>query len=113
MNEIINQIREKLNEQERQVTGRAEDVMKPAVKEALINFCKQSTEFAETVASTERTFADCMKAVAKNHGNCISDIEAYRRAVAFYMDGAEIEFSMTVKVPGKNNITFVDFMDLM
>lgn len=113
MNERINQIKEKLNEQEKKVTGRAEDVMKSAVKEALINFCKQSAEFAETVASTEKTFADCMKAVAKNHGSCISDIEAYRRAVAFYMDGAEVEFSMTVKVPGKNNITFVNFMDLI
>lgn len=113
MNERINQIKEKLNEQEKKVTGRAEDVMKSAVKEALINFCKQSAEFAETVASTEKTFADCMKAVAKNHGTCISDIEAYRRAVAFYMDGAEVEFSMTVKVPGKNNITFVNFMDLI
>ena len=113
MNERINQIKDKLNEQEKKVTGRAEDVMKSAVKEALINFCKQSAEFAETVASTEKTFADCMKAVAKNHGTCISDIEAYRRAVAFYMDGAEVEFSMTVKVPGKNNITFVNFMDLI
>lgn len=111
--ELVNRAKAKLDEEIKSVSGRAEDVMKNAVKDTLIMFCEQSDEFAEAILSGEKTFSDCMKKVAANHGSGISDIEAYRRAVAFYMDGAEVEFTMTVNLPGKNNITFVNFTDLI
>lgn len=71
--------------------------MKDAVYEALDGFCRQDEEFAQAVAQGG-TFEDCMKAVAKNCGSSISDLEAFRRAVRFYFPGADVKFHMTVNL---------------
>ena len=71
--------------------------MKDAVCEALDGFCRQDEEFAQAVAQGG-TFEDCMKAVAKNCGSSISDLEAFRRAVRFYFPGADVKFHMTVNL---------------
>ena len=42
------------------------------------------------------TLADCMKAVAKGVTNALSDLEAYKRAVQFYFDGATVQFVMKI-----------------
>ena len=73
--------------------------MKKAVRETIETFCKQDEEFAQAVAQGG-SFSDCMKAVAKNCGSSISDLEAYRRAVQFYFPGAEIRWTMTVDLIG-------------
>ena len=39
-----------------------------------------------------------MKAVAKNCGSSISDLEAFRRAVQFYFPGADVRFQMSVNL---------------
>lgn len=74
-------------------------IMKDPVKKALEDFCRQDEEFAQAVAQGG-FFEDCMKAVAKNCGNSLSDIEAYRRAVQFYFPGAEIRVKMSVDLIG-------------
>jgi len=74
---------------------RYEAAMKKSVRDALKSFCAQNEEFAQAVAQGG-SFSDCMKAVAKNCGSSISDIDAYRRAVQFYFDGAQIEFQMKI-----------------
>lgn len=71
------------------------EIMKHGVNDALADFCRQNEEFAQAVAQGG-TFADCMKAVAKNCGHGVSDLEAYRRAVRFYFPGADIEFKMAI-----------------
>ena len=71
--------------------------MKDAVCEALDGFCKQDSEFAQAVVQGG-AFEDCMKAVAKNCGRAISDLEAFRRAVGFYFPGADVKFHMTVNL---------------
>ena len=48
-------------------------------RDALLEFCRQNEEFAQAVAQGG-SFQECMKAVAQGVGNCISDLEAYRRA---------------------------------
>ena len=53
---------------------------------ALNLFCKQSEEFAKVLYESDKKFSDCLTAVLKNHGGCLSDIEAYRRAVCFYFE---------------------------
>lgn len=75
--------------------GRHQDVMKSAVRDALLDFCRQDAEFAQAVAQGG-TFAECMNAVAKNVGGSISDLEAFRRAVQFYFPGADISFQMRI-----------------
>lgn len=73
------------------------EVMKPAVLETLLEFCRQNEEFAQAVYQGG-SFEDCMKKVAEDCGNGISDLEAYRRAVRFYFPGADIRYSMTINL---------------
>lgn len=74
--------------------------MKNAVHDALMDFCSQDEEFAQAVVQGG-TFEDCMKAVAKNCGSANSDLEAYRRAVRFYFEGADVQFQMKIELaPG-------------
>ena len=96
MNEFENKAIERLDLELKEGTfDRYADIMKQGVHDALVDFCRQDEEFAQAVVQGG-TFTDCMKAVAKNCGHGISDLEAYRRAVKFYFPGAEIEFQMAI-----------------
>ena len=70
-------------------------IMKDGVKQTLVQFCDQSEVFAEKVAHG-KSFEECMKAVAKNCGNGLSDVDAYKRAVKFYMPEAKIRVHMEI-----------------
>ena len=87
----------KLLAEKKDVRGVAESVMKSAVCDALLHFCRQDAEFAEAVVQGG-TFTDCMKAVAQSVGSSISDLEAYRRAVGFYFRGASVRFEMHIQL---------------
>ena len=71
------------------------NIMKKDVEAALKDFCRQDEEFAQAVVQGG-TFEDCMKKVATNCGNGLSDLEAFRRAVQFYFPGADIQFQMKI-----------------
>lgn len=71
------------------------NIMKKDVEAALEDFCRQDEEFAQAVFQGG-TFEDCMKKVATNCGNGLSDLEAFRRAVQFYFRGADIQFQMKI-----------------
>lgn len=72
-------------------------VMMEAVHDALVEFCRQTEEFAQAVVQGG-SFAECMAAVTKWVGSSISDLDAYRRAVQFYFPGADIRVKMTVNL---------------
>lgn len=91
------QAKEKLSAQFENVNGAKEGAMKSAVRDALLSFAEQNEEFAQAVVQGG-SFADCMKAVAKGVGSSISDIEAYRKAVTFYFDGATVRFEMRIQL---------------
>ena len=98
MNEWYERAKNKLEAEKKAGSyDRYAGAMKDAVCEALDGFCRQDSEFAQAVVQGG-TFADCMKAVAKNCGNAISDLEAFRRAVRFYFPGADVKFHMTVNL---------------
>ena len=97
MNTWYEQAERRLKEEYKAVTGRKESAMKSAVRDALLEFCRQNEEFAQAVVQGG-SFPDCMKAVAKGVGNSISDPEAYRRAAAFYFDGAIVQVSMSIQL---------------
>ena len=67
------------------------------VHDALVEFCRQTEEFAQAVVQGG-SFEQCMVAVAKGVGSSISDLDAYRRAVQFYFPGADIRVKMTVNL---------------
>ena len=75
----------------------AADFMKQPVRDALETFIRQDEEFAQAVVQGG-TFEKCMEAVSKNVGRGISDLDAYKRAVQFYFPGADVEFSMKIRV---------------
>lgn len=83
----------------KEVKGSHQTAMMHAVKDALLDFCRQDTEFCQAVVQGG-SFKDCMDAVANNVGGSISDLEAYRRAVQFYFKGADIKFQMQIDLIG-------------
>lgn len=96
MSKFYEQAVEKL-EKEKKECGSDKHVgaMKGAVCDALLEFCKQDDEFSQAVVQGG-SFKDCMEAVAKNAGSCLSDLEAYQRAVKFYFPGAGVHFQMKI-----------------
>lgn len=86
---------DRLNNEIKEVKGQKEGVMKYAVKESLVEFCRQNEEFAQAVVQGG-SFPDCMATVAKGVGSSISDIDAFRKAAGFYFDGAKVEFRMEI-----------------
>ena len=86
---------ERLQKESKGVTGQREKAMAPAVLAALEDFCRQDEEFAQAVVQGG-PFPDCMAAVAKGVGGSISDLDAYKKAVAFYFPGAGIGMTMTI-----------------
>lgn len=79
------------------INGWKEREMKSAVRDVLLEFCRQNEEFAQAVAQGG-SFPDCMAAVAKGVGSSLSDLEAYRRAASFYFDGARVNFTMSIQL---------------
>lgn len=97
MNTWCERAETRLKEEYDKVKGQKESAMKSAVRDALLEFCRQNEEFAQAVAQGG-SFPDCMAAVAKGVGSSLSDLEAYRRAAAFYFDGARVNFTMTIQL---------------
>ena len=93
---------------------RYQEVMKSAVFEALVSFCTND-EFAQAVVEGG-TFADCMKAVSKGIKSSLSDLEAYRRAAAYYFDGAQVKMSLTIQLEpaqAENHDIVIDLADFL
>lgn len=89
--------KERLEREYGQVHGQKETAMRGGVRDALLEFCRQNGEFAQAVAQGG-SFPDCMAAVAKGVGSSLTDLEAYKRAAAFYFDGAQVDFVMTIRL---------------
>ena len=83
---------------EAKASGKAAAV-KDAVRDALVQFCRQSEEFSETVVLTGKCMDECLNEITKNIGSSISDFELYRRAVAFWMEGADVFAELRIVLP--------------
>lgn len=79
-------------------TGKAAAVQ-GAVRETLVQFCRQSEEFAEAVCATGKCMDECLSEITKDIGSSISDFELYRRAVAFWMEGADVFAELRIVLP--------------
>ena len=100
MGNLASEAVKKMTEDKKNVNGSKEKAMAGAVLSALKDFCLQDEEFAQAVVQGG-SFVDCMKAVAKNVGTSISELEAYKKAVQFYFPGAEIKMQMTIDLVGQ------------
>lgn len=101
MNDYYDEAIKKLDDGVKAKQGRREaEAMKHAVAATLKDFCRQDAEFSQAVVQGG-AFTDCMKAVAgKVKGGSISDIDAFREAVAFYFPGATIRMQMAIDLCG-------------
>ena len=86
-------------DQVKTIKGSKEKAMAAPVAEALRSFCRQDAEFAQAVEQGG-SLAECMSAVAKGVGSYISDLDAYKKAVAFFFPGAKIRMQMTIDLIG-------------
>ena len=76
--------------------GKYENVVKPYVLDEICIFAKQNSEFAQAIEQSDKSFADCLKASVAGAKEHISDLDCYKRAVAFYFPGADIKCTMTL-----------------
>lgn len=84
--------------EEAKVNGKA-DAIKNAVRDALVQFCRQSEEFSEAVLATGKCMEECLSEISSGIGNSISDFELYRRAVSFWMEGADVFAELRIVLP--------------
>lgn len=84
------------------IKGRKQQAIDSAVAEALTSFCEQEPEFEQAIEQSGKTFQECLDSVVKDCGDCLSDIEAYRRAVKFYFSTATVSFIMKIDLSGDN-----------
>lgn len=101
MNNWATQAVEKLESERKAVSGQREEIMAEAVITAIKDFCVQDEKFAQAVVQGG-TFADCMKAVAKDVGRSISDIDAYKKAVRFYLPEAKVKMQLAIELTGNS-----------
>lgn len=93
---------EKLQGGMKDVTGQKEKAVAKPVVEALADFCRQSDEFSEAVTETGKCLRECLDEIMRGVGSSISDIEVYRRAVAFWMPGYTVQMQMLLIREGEN-----------
>lgn len=91
--------------------GIYEEAVKDAVLKTICTFCEQNSEFAQAIEQSDKSFADCLKECIKGVKRHISDLDCYRRAVAFYFPGADIKCTMTLDLGDggfSNSLPFPD-----
>lgn len=76
--------------------GKYETEVKNAVLRTICKFCEQNAEFKQAIEQSDKSFADCLKASVAGAKEHISDLDCYKRAVAFYFPGADIKCTMTL-----------------
>ncbi len=95
MNDYKAKALERLNEKIDKLSPHG-NAVKEHVLRVLKDFCEQNSEFAQAIAQSGKTVKDCIESTVNNCGSSISDIEVYRRAVAFWFEGATVNFKMTL-----------------
>ena len=76
--------------------GRYENAVKPYVLDEICIFAEQNSEFAQAIEQSDKSFVDCLNASVAGVKEHISDLDCYKRAVAFYFPGADIKCTMTL-----------------
>lgn len=80
------------------IAGKIQKVIAPRTADAMKLFCSQSKEFTQAVEQSDKTFQDCLDAVAKMIGGrtSVSDFDVFKAAAEFYFRGAVIHFDMRI-----------------
>lgn len=98
MNEYLDKALEKLRSAKAPMGQREAVVFKPVVA-ALEDFCRQNAEFAQAVVQGG-SVENCVMHAVKGAGSSLSDLEAYKRAAAFFFPGCVVEMKLTIYMSG-------------
>lgn len=90
---MLDKALEKLDRKPEKLSRQAQAVSNDVLR-TLKSFCAQNSEFAQAVAQSDKTVAECLEYVVEGCGSCLSDIAAYERAARFYFAGAKVHFQM-------------------
>lgn len=77
----------------------------------IMKFCYQNEEFALAVERCERPFVEALKEITKmptKDKPGVSDVEAYAKAVKFYLPAGEIICSFRVNLPEERDEDLID-----
>lgn len=77
----------------------------------LIKFCYQNEEFARAIERFDKPLIDLLKDIAKmstREKPGVSDVEAYAKAVKFYLPAAEVICSFRVNLPEERDDDLLD-----
>ena len=89
---------EKLDKEYQNFKGnKYEEAVKKDVADVLRDFCRQNEEFAQAVVQGG-AFKDCVAAVVAGVRSTLSDLEAYKRAAAFYFRGAQVKMELHIQL---------------
>jgi len=106
---------EKLNKEFKEYKGEGfVNVILEATVNTVKSFC-ENEKFAEAVVNQPKTIGELCEEIVKPlekklgnpktriRGEGLSDIDVYKQAVAFYIPGADIRFTMDVVLPETEN----------
>lgn len=77
----------------------------------IIKFCYQNEEFAQAVERFEKPLVELLKEICKMSSRDkpgVSDVEAYAKAVKFYLPAAEVICSFRVNLPEERDDDLLD-----
>ena len=94
--DAVGKLRQEQKNPDKGLSKQAAALIHP-IGEMLISFCKQDQRFADAVFEKKETLSDCVKAVANGVTYMISDVDAYKKAVKFYLPGADIVVRMDIQ----------------
>lgn len=96
----------KLNEASVKQLRNKRDFIVPFLRTTLSSFSEQSEEFATAVIAENKSLEGCVNALKVPEGDrvSLSDFDVYRMAVQYFLDGADVEWSMRVQVPKSQSI---------
>ncbi len=94
--------------------GRVEKAIAGDTAKALMEFCRQSVDFA-TAVYNGGSFEECCKGICKGVSGSISDFDIFQRAVKHYLPNADIKYRMEISVgaaaeeAATGNMIHIDF----
>ena len=103
----------KLKEENVKQLRNKRDFIVPFLRTALSSFTEQSEEFATAVMAQDKTLEGCVNALKVPQGDrvSLSDFDVYRMAAQYFFPEADVEWSMKISMPAKNQ-TSAKILDL-
>lgn len=84
--------------------GDMQRYLAPYVADTCARFCEQSEDFATAVMAEGKSLVGCLQALklpGRGMGYC-SDFDVYRMAAQYFFPEADVEWSMKISMPAKN-----------